>query len=106
MSSSSFRQVGRVFIDKGLDQIEVGIQGVTDFEPDFRRQGGKFFRRGELVGNHLEALVHEEHERPVQPEEQFDILGFEQHGGHRSSKAMYCDCHRIYPLGQMRGIFG
>ena len=28
----------------------------------------------QVVGEHLEALVHEEHQRPVQLEEQFDIL--------------------------------
>ena len=73
------RKVGRVFIDKGLDQIEMGIQGVTDLHPDLRRQGGKFFWRGECVGNHLEALVHEEHQRPVQLEEQFEFVWREQH---------------------------
>ena len=37
-------QVGRVFIDKRLDQVGVVEEGVTDLEPDFRRQGGELFR--------------------------------------------------------------
>ena len=73
------RQAGRVLFDKRLDQIDVCNQGVTDLEPDFRRQGSEFFRGGDVIGNHLETLVHEEHQRPVQPEKQFDILKFEQH---------------------------
>ncbi len=88
-------QVGRVFIHKLPDEVEVGAQGITDLEPDLRRQGGKFFRRGNLVGDHLEALVHEEHQRTVQLEEQFDILGFEQHGVHQSLQRGRCDFDAI-----------
>ena len=32
-----FRQMGRVFIDKGLDQVGVGEKGIADFEPDLWR---------------------------------------------------------------------
>src|SRR5262249_32174505 len=73
-------QVERVLLDKGLDQVSVVEQGVTDLEPNFRGQGGEVFRVGKIVGKHLEELVDEEHQRPVQPEEQGDILWVEQHG--------------------------
>ena len=63
-------QVGRVVSHE---------QSVTDLEADFGGQGVELFRPGEIVGKHFEALVHEEHQRPVQPEEQFDILGVKQH---------------------------
>ena len=68
------RQVGRVFIDKRLDQISVIEEGVTDLEANFRRQRSECVGAGNIIGHHLEALVHEEHQRPVQLEEQFDIL--------------------------------
>ena len=71
------RQLSRVYSGERLDQTKVVIQGFPNLEPHFRRQGGEFFRRGDFVGNHLEALVHEEHQLPVQPEEQFDFVGFE-----------------------------
>ena len=71
------RQLSRVYSGERLDQTKVVIKGFPNLEPHFRRQGGEFFRRGDLVGNHLEALVHEEQQLPVQPAEQFDFVGFE-----------------------------
>ena len=79
MSSSSSGQAGRVFIDKRLDEIGVVEEGIPDPEAHFRRQRRKLIRRGNVVGNHLEPMVHEEHQRPVQLEKQFDILRREKH---------------------------
>jgi len=72
-------QVGRIFIDKRLDEAGVTEESVTDFEAEFRRQSSELFGAGEFIGNHLEALVHEEHQPPVQLEEEFDILWGEKH---------------------------
>ncbi|QDU19010.1 hypothetical protein ETAA1_09120 [Urbifossiella limnaea] len=38
------RQPGRVLGGEGLDQADVGEEGVTDLEPDFRGHGGELFR--------------------------------------------------------------
>ena len=72
-------QVGRVFIDKRLDEVGVGEEGVPDLEPDIWRQRREFLRGGNIVRKHLEALVHEEHERPVQFEKEFEFMWREQH---------------------------
>ena len=50
------------------------------FDPDFRRQGGEFLRRVDLMGNNSESLVHEEQERSMQPEELFEFVEGKQHG--------------------------
>src|SRR5205085_2294720 len=63
-------QVGRVFIDKLLDQVGVAEERIPDLEAHLRRQRRKLVRRGNVIGNHLEALVHEEHQRPVELEKQ------------------------------------
>jgi hypothetical protein len=52
-------------------------QGVTALDTSFGRQDARFLRRGGIVGNHLEALVHEDRKRPLELEEQFNILEFE-----------------------------
>jgi hypothetical protein len=39
----------------------------------------KLVWRGHVVGDHPEALVHEEHQRSVELEEQFDIQWGEKH---------------------------
>ena len=59
------RQAGRVFFAEGLDQLGVVHEGIPHLESDGWRQAGELFRRGRLVGDNPEALVHEEHQRSV-----------------------------------------
>ena len=82
-SSSSDRWAGFSSTNDWM-RSSVIEEGVTDLEANFRRQRSECVGAGNIIGHHLEALVHEEHQRPVQLEEQFDILGFEQHGVHQS----------------------
>ena len=46
------RQMGRVFIDKGLDEIGVGIQGVTAYGKNSKPN------RKALVGRNLEIVAY------------------------------------------------
>ena len=77
MASWTFFVQTMICFDKGLDQVEFQVQRITDFEPELRPQVCKIFRGNEIVGNHLELPVHEDHERAVQLEEQFGIFEFE-----------------------------
>jgi Holliday junction resolvasome RuvABC ATP-dependent DNA helicase subunit len=76
--------VGWVLIHKLLDQIEVAEESIPDLAAIFRRQRSEPFGIEKFTGKYLETLVHKAHQRPVELAEQFDILGFEQHGVHQS----------------------
>ena len=67
-------EVGRVLVGKGVDQVHVVEQRLVDLDPGLRRQARVGFGRGNLLIDHLEPLIHEEHQAPVEAEEEIHVF--------------------------------
>ncbi|MFI5378278.1 MAG: hypothetical protein ACHRHE_03140 [Tepidisphaerales bacterium] len=63
-----------ILIDKGLDQVQVLEECVTDLKASRWWHGRKSIGVGGTVGDYLESLIHEEQQRPLEVEKYADIV--------------------------------
>ena len=72
-------EVERVLVGEGVDQVRVVEQRLVDLDSGLRGQARVGFGRGDLPVEHPELPVHEEHQAPVEAEEEIHVIEGELH---------------------------